>query len=87
MSNYNKSIKKSLSHINDVYFIFYNKYSNKEDKKDLIILELQRYLLDEYVYTENEIKEAKEVYERNNFYRNETEGHKAIKRENLGEEW
>ena len=71
MSNYNKSIKKSLSHINDVYFIFHNKYFNKEDKKDLIILELQRYLLDEYVYTENEIKEAKEVYERNKIHWNE----------------
>ena len=71
MSNYNKSIKKSLSHINDVYFIFHNKYFDKEDKKDLIILELQRYLLDEYVYTENEIKEAKEVYERNKIHWNE----------------
>lgn len=75
MSNFNKSIKKSLSHINDVYFIFHNKYFDKEDKKDLIILELQRYLLEEYVYTENEIKEAKEVYERNKIHWNEAKGY------------
>ena len=88
MSNYrNKSIKQSLKHINDVYYIFYNKYLDKENINDLIILELQKYLLDEYIYTEDEIKEAKELYERNKIYRNETEGHKTFKREDLGEEW
>ena len=74
-NNRNKSIKQSLKHINDVYYIFYNKYLDKENINDLIILELQKYLLDEYIYTEDEIKEAKELYERNKIYRNETEGH------------
>lgn len=86
-NNRNKSIKQSLKHINDVYYIFYNKYLDKENINDLIILELQKYLLDEYICTEDEIKEAKELYERNKIYRNETKGYKTFKRENLGEEW
>lgn len=86
-NNRNKSIKQSLKHINDVYYIFHNKYLDKENINDLIILELQKYLLDKYIYTEDEIKEAKDLYERNKIYRNETEGYKTFKREDLGEEW
>ncbi len=75
-----KSIKLSLKHLNDVYYIFVN----IKDDKDFINEKLRSYLFGNEVYTEEEILKAKEIYEiqRNEIIRNQT-----AKRENLGDEW
>lgn len=56
----NKSIKLQLSHLNSVYFIF------RKDTEDIELINerLKNYILSDIIYSDEQIKEAKEKYER-----------------------
>lgn len=58
----NKSVKLELSHLNSVYFIF----RNITEDIELINEKLKNYILSDIIYSDEQIKEAKEIYERNN---------------------
>lgn len=58
----NKSVKLELSHLNSVYFIF----RNITEDIELINEKLKNYTLSDIIYSDEQIKEAKEIYERNN---------------------
>lgn len=57
---FRKDKKLNLKHLNDIYYIIYT------ENKMLLKEKLKNYILSDYFYSDSEIQEAKEKFERNN---------------------
>ena len=57
---FKKDKKYNLKHLNDIYYIIYT------ENEELLKEKLKNYILSDDFYSDTEIQEAKEKFERNN---------------------